>query len=358
MEDSFMKKKKFKISTLLILLIAIFSAIITTSCQSQQQYSASENILKVHFIDVGQADSIFIELPNSETMLIDAGNNGDGALICDYITNLGYTSLTYIIGTHPHEDHIGGMDTVIDKFSVQSIYLPKATTTTKTFEDVLNAMKSKNLKVNTAKANVELIKTDNLSINLLAPNSNEYESLNNYSAVVKITYGNNSFLFTGDAEKLSEKEITTNLKADVLKVGHHGSDTSTSQEFLKSVSPKYAVISVGKDNKYGHPNESTLTTLQTAGVQTFRTDELGTIIITSDGNTISIDKDTNSSVSTTETPTITKPIEIKTEIVYVTKTGKKYHLENCSTLNKNKISISLDEAKKGYEPCNKCNPPS
>ncbi len=336
-------------------------------------------VLAVHYLDVGQADSIFIELPNGQTMLIDAGNNEDDKKIIEYIQNLKYDTINYLVGTHPHEDHIGGLDTVIKTFEIGNIYMPKAQTNTKTFEDVLLAIKSKNLKVTTAKAGLNIINSDNLTADIVAPVNDTYEDLNNYSAVVKIKYGDNSFLFMGDAETVSENEITTDVKADVLKVGHHGSDSSTSKEFLSKVKPTYAVISVGKDNSYGHPSKNVLALLNESKVNVFRTDIQGTIVARSDGDKILINKEslpyetnapptvvTASSPATekVETPKVETPVvetpaveETKEITVYVTKTGAKYHTSGCRYLSKSKIPISLKNAKLSYTPCKVCDPP-
>jgi len=247
------------------------------------------NHLTLHFIDVGQADSMLGILPNGETILIDAGNREDGNSIVRYIKTQQIKKIDYVIATHPHEDHIGGLAEVINSFDIGSIYMPKVTTTTKTFENTMLAIKNKGLKVTTATAGVSILNVDNLKIELLAPNSSTYEDLNSYSAVTKITFGNTSFLLTGDADNISEGEMFKyNLKADLLKVGHHGSSTSTSAEFLKAVAPKFAIISVGKGNTYGHPTQKTLTALKNAGVTTYRTDINGTIVATSDGNNIEI----------------------------------------------------------------------
>ncbi len=259
----------------------------TIQKESEKNNSALNGNLKVHFINVGQADSILIE-QGSKYMLIDAGNNGDGKLVKNYLLNEGITKLDYVIGTHPHEDHIGGLDYVINDFKIGKIYLPKVTSTTKTFQDVVTAMKNKGMKATVPKPG-ETFNLGSAKCTILAPNGSGYEDLNNYSVVVKLEFGSNSFLFTGDAEEISEKEMLSkgfNVKADLLKVGHHGSRSSTSDEFLSKVNPKYAVISCEIGNDYGHPHKETMDKLKNKNIPVYRTDELGTIIATSDGKTI------------------------------------------------------------------------
>jgi competence protein ComEC len=249
--------------------------------------------LEVHFLDVGQADCILIKTPLQKVILIDSGKNSHENTVVSYIKSQGIDTIDAVVGTHPHEDHIGGLDAVINNFDIGKIFMPKVSHTTKTFEDVLNAVKNKGLKVTTAFAGTNIEVDTNLKVEMLSPNSETYDDMNNYSAVIKLSYNNTSFLFTGDAESISEQEMISkgyDLKADVLKVGHHGSATSTTALFLNKVSPQYAIISVGKENSYGHPDNLILNRLKTFGVEVFRTDEAGTIIATSDGETIKFDK--------------------------------------------------------------------
>ncbi len=250
--------------------------------------SETDNLLISHYIDVGQGDSSFIELPNGKTMLIDAGVSDYGEKIVRYITDLGYTKIDYLVATHPHADHIGGMKKVVEAFDIGNVYMPKASTNTKTYEKLLTAIQDKGLKIKTAKAGVSITSEDNLDIEVLAPNSSKYKDLNNYSAIIKITYKDKSFLYMGDAEKLSEDEITADVSADVIKVGHHGSSTSSSNDFVKRVNPQYAVISVGEGNSYNHPDKSVVKRWEKSGAEIFRTDEYGSVVATSDGNSIII----------------------------------------------------------------------
>lgn len=268
------------------------NALVSSDINSQASNTDSNiNNIKIYFIDVGQADSILIE-QNGHFMLIDGGNNNDGGLVVEYLKSKGVTKLDYVIGTHPHEDHIGGLDDVISNFDEENIFFPKVTSTTKTFEDFAKAVKSKNKQLYAPNSGEEFVFA-NSTFKVMAPNSEEYDEANNYSIVIKLTYKNKSFLFMGDAETLSENEILTknyDLKSDVIKIGHHGSSTSTSDKFLKKVNPSYAVISVGKNNTYNHPKKSVMDRLKKYSIPVYRTDESGTITLTSDGENINFDK--------------------------------------------------------------------
>lgn len=260
--------------------------------QNQNDYINTNNdLLKVHYLDVGQGDSIFVELPNNETMLIDAAESYQSENIINYLKNLNYQKIDYVIGTHPHTDHIGGLKNIINTFEIGKIYMPKVVSTTKTYESLLMAIKDKNLKINTAKAGTSIIDTDALKINILAPNNSTYTELNNYSVVTKITYGTTKFLFMGDAEKLSENEIKENVTADVIKIGHHGSNTSSSIDFIKKVNAKYGIISVGLNNKYNLPKEETITNWENSGTKIYLTSTNGTIRASSDGINIKIESE-------------------------------------------------------------------
>lgn len=260
--------------------------------QNQNDYINTNNdLLKVHYLDVGQGDSIFVELPNNETMLIDAAESYQSENIINYLKNLNYQKIDYVIGTHPHTDHIGGLKNIINTFEIGKIYMPKVVSTTKTYESLLMAIKDKNLKINTAKGGTSIIDTDTLKINILAPNNSIYTELNNYSVVTKITYGTTKFLFMGDAEKLSENEIKENVTADVIKIGHHGSNTSSSIDFIKKVNAKYGIISVGLNNKYNLPKEETITNWENSGTKIYLTSTNGTIRASSDGTNIKIESE-------------------------------------------------------------------
>ena len=259
----------------------------------------SGDTLRVNYIDVGQGDSIFIQLPNKETMLIDAGEAYEVDNVINYLNNLGITKIDYAVGTHPHTDHIGGLEEVINTFDIGSIYMPRASSTSKTYEDLLTTISNKGLKIKTAKSGVVVLDDDNLKLEFIAPNSDNYSELNNYSAVLKLTYLDNTFLFMGDAETLSENEVTCNVDADVIKVGHHGSDSSSGIEFVKKVSPEYAIIMVGEGNSYNHPYQSIIDRYESVGAKVLRTDLDGNIVCDSDGVDVTCkgDKDSSSNSS-------------------------------------------------------------
>jgi len=241
--------------------------------------------LKVHFIDVGQGDSIFIQLPNGHNMLIDGGTTGSG--IVSYLQAHDTTVVDYLVITHPHLDHIGGLPLIIDTFDVKKIYMSYVTNNTRAFINLLESIENNGLEIDEAKAGVSILSDFGVEAVFVAP-VRSYNNINDNCAVVKLTYSNTSFLFMGDAESASEEDITADVSADVLKVGHHGSRTSTTASFLSKVSPTYAVISVGSGNTYGHPTDDVLSRLDNAGVEVFRTDLQGTIVFTSDGTDITV----------------------------------------------------------------------
>ena len=277
----------------MFLLIILISSL-TISCNfptndSNKNNQIESNKMIVHYIDVGQGDSILIQV-NNKNLLIDAGPKSDKKKLLDYLSNLNLEKLDYVIATHPHEDHIGNMADVIDDYNVLAFYAPKVQSTTKTFEQMVESLKSKNLKINVIKKGTDSINLgENTKVTVFSPTKDYYEDLNNYSPVIKIEYGKTSFLFTGDAQKDVEKEIlATNedISADILKVGHHGSSTSTTKDFLNKVNPSIGVISLGKDNTYNHPNDGTVKRLNQNKVTIYRTDKNGTVILSSDGSKI------------------------------------------------------------------------
>ena len=244
---------------------------------------------EVHFIDVGQADSALIEC-DGETMMIDGGNVADSNVVAAYLKKEDVTKLNYVVCSHAHEDHVGGLSGALSVTKADNIYAPKTETNTKAYKNFKKKAEEQNVEIKHPNIGDE-IQLGSSTVEFLGPVDENGKDLNSTSIVLKITYGNTSFLFTGDAESDEEEEILNSgadLKSTVLKVGHHGSRTSTSYPFLREVMPQYAVISVEKGNSYGHPNEETLSKLSDAGVEVYRTDESGDIVMTSDGNNISI----------------------------------------------------------------------
>jgi len=240
----------------------------------------------VHFIDVGQGDSILVQAP-SFNMLIDGGNRGD--ITVNYLKRLGINELDLVIGTHPHADHIGGLVNVLEKIKVKEVIDPAVVQTTKTFEDYLTLIDEKNIKFTEAKPGIKRDLGNGARLEILGPASTSYSNLNNVSVISRLVFGNVSFLFVGDAETdVLNKLAKSNIESDVLKVSHHGSHNGMSQTFIKAVNPEAAVISVGKDNNYGHPDDEALDILAANDVDIYRTDLHGTVVIQSNGQTIDV----------------------------------------------------------------------
>lgn len=296
------KQTQNPIISLIIVIILLFGYTIIEPDTKDESYSNKEtessksikvnNIvttdLQIHFLDVGQADSILIT-NNNHSMLIDAGNNEDGPLLVKYIKEeLNISKLDYVVGTHPHEDHIGGLDDIINNIEVQEVYLPEAMTTTKTFEDVLDAIANKNLSL-TVPTIGETFKLGEAEFEVIYTGTST-KDLNEASIILKMIFGNHTYLFTGDTIEEVEKTILSeNINVDVLKVAHHGSKYSSCQEFLDVATPDYAIISAGEGNSYGHPEEETLNRLKQFTNKIYVTKDLGTIILTSNGSTIEIE---------------------------------------------------------------------
>lgn len=262
------------------------TASINDSTKSDKIDAKVKENFSVSFIDVGQADSVLIRNGNYN-MLIDAGNNEDGEKLVNYFKSLGIEEFTYVFATHPHEDHIGGMDDIINNFKIDNYYMSNKLSTTKTFMDVLDALDRRNLKY-TVPNKGDTLKLGDANIKVIYPGDDK-SNINDSSIVLKITYGKNSFLLTGDATSNVERKIyNEDIKSDVLKVAHHGSSYSSTDVFLDRVKPYYAVISVGKNNIYNHPSNKTLEKLNKRNIKVYRTDLDGTIIFISDGDNLSV----------------------------------------------------------------------
>lgn len=240
------------------------------------------NELQVHFIDVGQGDSILIDF-GSDEILIDGGGRSPG--VTDYISEYIDGSLEVMVATHPHADHIGGLIKVLEVFQVEEIWLNGDTSTSKTYQDFMAAVNAEGAEVNLAKRNGTIAIGD-LNFSILNPPDTLFNEINNNSIVLRLEYGDTIFLFTGDAEEEAEASILiseSELQAQILKAGHHCSRTSSSKPFLEKVKPERAICMVGENNRYGHPHQETLAALEEIGAEIYRTDTNGTIIVLTDG---------------------------------------------------------------------------
>ena len=376
-----------------VILMTLFLAVLMTGCGSSNSVAVSGNgdrtagnvsqsgsDMEVHFIDVGQGDSTLIKA-GDHAMLIDAGDNSEGTAVQSYLNSQNVEKLDYVIGTHPDADHIGGLDVVIYKFDCKKVFMPDIASDTKTYDDVIQALKSKNQKAQVPK----LGKTYSLgdaTFTVIAPVKEYGNETNNWSIGIVLQYGENRFLFTGDAEKEAEDDILAkgeDIFADVYKASHHGSKTGSSDDFLDKVNPEYAVISCGEGNKYGHPSAQTLNNFRSRGIKTFRTDNQGTIVAYSDGKNITWNaspdttwtpgepKGSSSNWNTTSTKKKTQSTlknTSKTQVSYVINedTGK-FHLPSCRFVkqmnDENKVISKKSRDRliqEGYEACKVCNP--
>ncbi len=359
----------------ILLLFSLLLSILITSCSyhsdgnsysniiSSQKTKAEHSIdtnstLEVHFIDVGQADAALVICDN-EIMLIDGGNASDSSLIYSYLKKLSITHIDYIIATHPHEDHIGGLPAALVNFDVKNVYAPSIQSDSKIYNTFIQKVSQKGLKIQ-APTPGDKIKLGSANVVFYAP-IYVSEDINNNSIVLKIIHGNNSFLFTGDAEREEEQDILNNgydLSATVLKVGHHGSASSTTYPFLREIMPQYAVISVGKDNPYNHPSDNTLSRLRDAEVQIYRTDIQGDIIAVSNGKSIKFSTKKNKNIKTNDSIPHQK---LPSGTSYIgNRKSKKFHLPTCYSLplEKNRIYFnSREEAiENDFSPCGNCSP--
>lgn len=270
--------------------------------QTESEAAADQNSnLEVHYLDVGQGDSILIRMPNgidTYVMLIDTGEQQYAQGLKDYLTELGIHRIDVLVNTHPHADHMGAMADIITEFEIGEIYMPMLTEeqlpTTRVYENLLDAILAKNMTVNPLYEGVYIDAPGDAQIEVYWPKqeSSDVKELNNISGVLRLTYGNTSFMFTGDTEDVVEEELVSSgldIAATVLKCGHHGSSTSTTNDFLQAVQPQLCVISCGAGNRYGHPNEEVLARLESYGCEVYRTDQQGTIIMETDGKQITVD---------------------------------------------------------------------
>lgn len=292
-------KKTSPLMILLGILVVGAAVVLQQLGLFETEEPVSENVsgsaeAQVYFIDVGQGDSELIRLKDSGIdILIDAGTRSTKQELADYLKELGVDDIDILIGTHPHEDHIGGMAKIIEEFPIGTLYLPETsdemTPTTKTYESLLDAAENKNVTVRTAAAGDVLLEQGNTSFKVLSPSHTDYDNLNDYSIVTRLKVGDTAFLFQGDAETPVEEEILdsgADVSCDVIKLGHHGSSTSSSRAYLEAANPSAAVISCGVGNEYGHPHRETMDLLEKLSITPYRTDTQKTLLAETDGKTI------------------------------------------------------------------------
>lgn len=338
----------------------------TTAQSGQETAGVSESgSFTIHFIDVGQADSALVTC-DGHSMLIDGGNADNSNLVYSVLQRETDGHLDYVVGTHAHEDHIGGLSGAFEADTADVTFCPVTEYDSKAFRNFKTRADERGGGI-TIPAVGDTFTLGEASVTVVAVNSVP-EDTNNTSIVIRIVYGDTSFLFTGDAEQETEEKILEsgqNIESTVLKVGHHGSSTSTSQAFLDAVSPTYAVISCGKDNSYGHPHNETLAKLASAGVEVLRTDELGDIYCTSDGSEVTFSygeyhKDADTSAAEIEEPQ--QPDTIS-ETYILNTNSRKFHRPDCSSAsqisdaNREEYTGTREELiEQGYTPCGYCKP--
>ena len=340
--------------TLSLLFLALFIGLIPLSgCDFGASIQGETGHWNVHFIDVGQADSILIQSAG-HFMLIDAGNRDDGDFLVSYLRAQGVHTLDYVIATHPHEDHIGGMAQVIQSFPVDTVIVSERDHPTSNFESMLNAMEDQDCNVIQPVVGNQYAIGEG-SFTILSPVSDhDYEdNLNNTSIVIRLILGETSFILCGDAETEAEEDMMESglmLQGTVLKLGHHGSSTSTSDAFLETVDPAYAVISCGAGNRYGHPHDETLNRLAKEQIPYFRTDTQGSIVVTGDDTTCSWNVD----------PILPK---VERRNYSVNTNTKKFHYPTCSSVQqitpqyREDVYTTREElVAEGYSPCGRCKP--
>ena len=321
-----------------------------------------DSTFEVHYLDVGQGDCSLV-LCDGHAMLIDGGESSESSKVYAYLKQHGISHLDYMVATHAHSDHIGGLSGALNYATVDTAFCPVTDYDSKTFDSMVKYLDTQGIGITVPSAGDEFM-LGSAHVQILGPQKN-YDDPNDTSIVMKVTYGETSFLFTGDAERTAEADILDagyDLSSTVLKVGHHGSDTSTSYPFLREIMPEYAVIQVGKDNSYGHPTEDTLSRLRDAEVKVYRNDLQGDIVCSSDGKTVSFTTTKNESIQTNPTAVVTPEADQPDDAgEYIgNKNSKKFHLPTCKNLPAEKNRIYFDSRQAavdaGQSPCGNCNP--
>lgn len=356
-----MGKKRYRqqpswVLTFLFIMLFLALAYVLYSQQPQTEPLPEGSSFEVHFIDVGQADSALIICDN-HYMLIDGGNAEDSDLVYAYLERHGAERLDYMVATHAHEDHIGGLSGALNYAAVDVAYCPVPEHDTKVFQNMVKYLGEQGKSLTVPEPG-DKFNIGSAQVEILGP-VQKYSDTNNTSIVLRVDYGETSFLFTGDMEAKAEKDLIesgANLRATVLKAGHHGSDTSSSYQFLREVMPKYIVISVGEGNSYGHPSEEILSRYRDVGAEVYRTDMQGHIIAESDGKTVTFRTEK-------EADTATNPTGNSALQTYIGNAGtKKFHLSDCTSAkniqeeNRVVFLTRLEAVLQGYEPCGRCNP--
>ena len=354
-------KKILSLLLVILLILSVAGCGITTPKQDEKQRDAVK--LRVHFLDVGQGDSILLE-SEGEFVLVDAGEKDCGRFVLDYIRDRDADSLKYVIATHPHTDHIGGLTTVINGIKTENFITCETDQQTATWKNVLKAVDKND--VNYIDAMVgSSYRFGEAEFTILAPHSSSYEGgYNDYSVVIMAQYGDNRFLLTGDAGKVSEREMLeagADLHADVLKCGHHGSSDSSSEGFLLQVDPAFAVVSCAQNNEYGHPHTETLQKLELMHCTCLRTDTMGTIVAAADGK--HIDFTTEKGTQKQFSYTSGERQENDGTTMYIgNKNSRIFHYYICpgaaSMKEKNRVALASreDAVSQGFTPCPSCQP--